>query len=178
MIKPSDDLPQPISEAELKAMHDILNSDPQRYLRIVNRWIDANPNNWDAYFSRHFVWIDLGELDRALDDLTRCLVADPNPMTWLCRGDVYRARGQYAQALADYARGEAMDPALWEADAIGPYYQADVHARLGDDAAALACCARLPGDFWTPGLKGAPAGDREAVAEELSRIAARARSGP
>jgi len=33
----------------------------------------------------------------------------------------------------------------------------------------------LPDDFWTPGLDGAPAGDKAQVAEQLRRIAAEAR---
>ena len=74
-----------------------------------------------------------------------------------------------------FGRGEALDPALWEADAIGPYFQADVYARLGDEASALAHCARLPDDFWTPGLDGAPAGGKAQIAEELRRRAADAR---
>jgi hypothetical protein len=68
-----------------------------------------------------------------------------------------------------------MDPAKWEEDAFGLLFQADVHARLGDESAALACCARLPENFWTPGLHDAPAGDRAAVAERLKLIAAEAK---
>jgi len=51
------------------------------------------------------------------------------------------------------------------------------HARLGDEASALACCARLPDDFWTPGLQGTPAGDKARIADELVRITAGARGG-
>src|SRR5579883_1938939 len=61
----------------------------------------------------------------------------------------------------------------------GLLYRADCHARLGDEAAALAYCARLPDDFWTPGVYDAPAGSKAEIADELRRIAAKARGrGP
>jgi len=54
-------------------------------------------------------------------------------------------------------------------------YEADSHAHLGDEASALDCCSRLPENHWTPGLDGAPAGNKAEVAAELRRIAAAAR---
>jgi hypothetical protein len=63
----------------------------------------------------------------------------------------------------------------WEELAFGLLSQADCHARLGDETNALACCTRLPEDFWTPGLNNAPAGDKGAVAERLKLIAAEAK---
>jgi hypothetical protein len=68
-----------------------------------------------------------------------------------------------------------MDPADWAHEAFGPLYQADCHARLGDEEKAMAYCARLPSDFWTPGLEGAPAGDKTQIADQLRQIAADAR---
>jgi hypothetical protein len=49
------------------------------------------------------------------------------------------------------------------------------HARLGNEVAALACCAQLPDDFWTPGFEGAPGGGKAEIADELRRRAAQAR---
>jgi tetratricopeptide (TPR) repeat protein len=166
---------QPENPKELLAMHKILQSDPQRYLQIVDGWIRENPENAEAYFSRHFVWMDIGEPHKALADLDKSIELEPDPIGFLSRGEVYRHLGEYQKALEDYGRGEAIDPALWRDDVLGLLYQADAHARLGDEASALACCARLPDDFWTPGLKGAPAGDKTQVAEELRRVATDAR---
>jgi tetratricopeptide (TPR) repeat protein len=166
---------EPKNDTELLALHGILRSDPQRYISVVNKWIQDNPNNAEAYFDRHFGWMNVGDHDRALEDMNRAIELEPSPMKYLSRGDVYRHRGQYGKALEDYNRGEAMDPTLWEGDAMGLLYQADVCARLGDETAALAYCARLPNDFWTPGLQGAPAGDKTAIAEALRKIAAAAR---
>jgi tetratricopeptide (TPR) repeat protein len=89
---------------------------------------------------------------------------------------VYRHVGEYEKALEDFDRAEAIDPEGWEKDIVlGLLDQADAHARLGNEAAALACCARLPDDFWTPGLDGAPSGGKAEIADKLRQIAADAR---
>jgi protein O-GlcNAc transferase len=166
---------EPATAEEVLALHKILRADPQRYLQIVNEWIDADPENSRAYFSRHRGWMRIGEPLRALDDLNETIRLDRRPTALEARGDVHRHLGEYEKALVDYEAAEAFDPAQWEEDAFGLLYQADSHARLGDEDKALACCARLPDDFWTPGLHDAPAGDKAAVAERLKLIAAEAR---
>jgi tetratricopeptide (TPR) repeat protein len=166
---------EPTTPEEALALHKILRTDPQRYLQIVNKWIEANPENSHAYFNRHRAWMRIGEPRKALDDLNEAIRLNRRPTALEARGEVYRHLGEYENALEDYASAEAMDPAQWEEDAFGLLFQADAYARLGDEERALACCARLPGDFWTPGLKEAPAGDKVAVAERLKLIAAEAR---
>jgi tetratricopeptide (TPR) repeat protein len=159
-------------------MHKILRSDPQRYLQIVNGWIADNPKNSSAWFSRHLAWMGMGEPRRALDDLNTVIELEPTPISFLSRGLVHRQLGEYRKAIEDYNRGEAINPALWEADALGLLYQADTHAHLADVATALAYCARLPDDFWTPGLNGAPGGGKAEIADQLRRIAEDARRSP
>jgi len=166
---------EPTTPDEVLALHKILRSDPQRYLQIVNQWIEANPENPHAYFDRHQAWMRIGEPLRALDDLNKAIDLKRQPTTLEARGEVYRYLGEYEKALADYHAAEAMDPAQWQEDAFGLLFQADAHARLGDEEEALACCARLPEDFWTPGLNDAPAGDKVGVAARLKLIAAEAR---
>ena len=166
---------EPTTPDEVLALHKILRSDPQRYLQIVNQWIEANPENPHAYFDRHQAWMRIGEPLRALDDLNKAIDLKRQPTSLEARGEVYRYLGEYEKALADYHAAEAMDPAQWQEDAFGLLFQADAHARLGDEEEALACCARLPEDFWTPGLNDAPAGDKVGVAARLKLIAAEAR---
>src|SRR5271165_2459011 len=119
--------------------------------------------------------MELGEPHRALEDLNKVIDLSPSPVAYLSRGGVYRHLGEYETALQDFGRGEAMDPTDWEREAFGLLHQADCHARLGDEKSALACCARLPDDFWTPGLQGAPAGDKAQIADQLRYTAVRAR---
>jgi tetratricopeptide (TPR) repeat protein len=166
---------QPSTPEEVLVLHKILRSDPQRYLRIVNDWIDANPKDANAYFQRHFAWMKTGEPRRALEDLNKVIELDPDPVTFRSRGGVYRHLGEYERALGDFGRGEAIDPKQWEDDVFGLYFQADTHARVGNEAAALACCARLPDVFWTPGIYGAPGGGKADIADKLRQVAADAR---
>ena len=169
-----ESIKEPTTPDETLALHKILRSDPQRYLRIVNEWLDENPTNAHAYFSRHFAWMKIGEPRRALDDLNRVVRLDPDVSAFFSRGLVHRHLGKYDLACEDFDSGEAIDPRQWQDDVFGVYYQADVHARLGNEASALACCARLPDDFWTPGINGAPAGGKAEIANELRSIAAEA----
>lgn len=166
---------EPKTPEEVLALHKILRSDPQRYLRIVNNWIAENPKNSHAYFDRHFAWMKIGEPRRALEDLNKVIDIAPDASAFFSRGLVHRHLGQYEQARDDFDRGEAIDFKQWESDVFGLYYQADTHARLGDEPAALAYCRRLPEDFCTPGIHRAPSGGKAEIADELRRIAKDAR---
>ncbi len=166
---------EPTSPEEMLAFQMLRRADPRRYLEIVNEWVRQNPRNASTYFRRHFAWTDLGEPRRALDDLNTVVELAPTQAAFCARGRVYRQLGEHERALADFRRGEAIDPKEWEDAAITLLYEADSHARLGDEPSALDCCARLPDNFWTPGLDGAPAGDKAEVAGELRRIAAQVR---
>jgi len=167
---------EPTTPEEVLAMHKLLRSDPRRYLESVNEWLDANPRSSHAYYDRHLAWMHLGEPRRALEDLNKAIELNPDAAGFLSRGEVLRHLGEYNRALDDFARGEALDKEQWRADAIGLLLQADCHARLGDDATALDCCERLPDDFWTPGVGGAPSGDKQAIAGKLRVLAAEARA--
>lgn len=162
---------EPTSTEELEAVQKLRRSDPRRYLQMADEWLRQNSRNSHAYFGRHIAWLNIGEPRRALEDLNKVIELDPSPGALRSRGEVYRHIGEYKKALADFEQGEAIDPAQWEADAFGLLYEADTHARLGNETAALACCARLPNDFWTPGIDGTPAGDKAEIAEKLRRIA-------
>lgn len=166
---------EPSTATEVLELHRTLRTDPQRYLRVVNGWIEANPSNAHAFWQRHLGWIKIRQPYRALDDLDRAIELDPEPVAFRSRAKVHRQLGDYEKALADFSRGEALDPKQWEDDAFGIYYQADTHARLGNERAALAYCARLPEYFWTPGIHGAPAGSKTEIADELRRRAADAK---
>ena len=163
------------SPEEIWELHELRRGDPQRFLEVINEWLRKNPKNFRPYVTRHFVWSDLGEPRRALDDLDKVIELAPSQGAFCARGRIYRQLSEHANAMADFRRGEAIDPKEWEAQAITLLYQADSHAHLGDEASALDCCARLPDDFWTPGLDGAPGGSKGEIALELRRIAADAR---
>ena len=166
---------EPTTPEEVKALHELLRSDTERYLQIVNGWIAENPANSHAYFDRHMAWMKLGKPQRAIADLDMAIQLDPKPVRFSARGDVYRSVGEYEKALEDLDRAEAINPAQWTEDAFGLLVQADCHARLGNEAAALACCARLHDDFWTGSVDGTPGGSKAEIADTLRRMAADAR---
>lgn len=167
---------EPTTVEEIKAAHKILNDDPQLYLSIVDGWLRDNPNSHQAYLNRHFAWMRLGKPHKALDDMDKLIALNPDPLAYLSRGAVYRHLGEYEKALDDFGCGERMIPDDWDELGFGLLQQADCHAELGDEDKALACCARLPDDFWTPGLDGAPAGDKQTIAPKLRLLAAEARA--
>ena len=45
---------EPTTPEEVKVLHNLLRSDPQHYLQIVNKWIADNPGNSHAYFESPF----------------------------------------------------------------------------------------------------------------------------
>lgn len=94
----------------MSALGQILRTDPQRYLQIINDWIAENPNNSHAYFDRHFFWMKLGDPQQALKDLNKAIELEPEPVTLIMRGEVHRSLGEYENAVVDYARAEALDP--------------------------------------------------------------------
>ena len=163
---------EPNSPEEVFALHKLRRADPQRFLEIVDEWLRDDPRNFRAYFRRHFAWADMGEPRLALADLDKVIELAPTQAAFCARGAVNRDLGDYENALADFRRGEAMNPKEWEDAAITLLYQADTYARLGDEAGALSCCARLPDGFWTPGLNGAPGGGKAEIADRLRCIAA------
>jgi tetratricopeptide (TPR) repeat protein len=166
---------EPKTPEEVFALAELRRADPQRFLKIVDEWLRENPQNFRPYFRRHFLWSDMGESRRALADLDKVIELAPSQAAFCARGMIYRQLGEHANALADFRRGEAINPKEWDDAAITLLYQADSHAHLGEEARALDCCARLSDDFWTPGLDGAPAGGKAEIARELCRIAADAR---
>ena len=166
---------EPTTPEDVLELHEILRKDPQRYLQIANEWIRENPMSSHAYYDRHQARMKIDEPRRALDDLHKAIELTPGQAAFEARGDVYRHLGEYERALEDYRTGEEFDPAV-RAEGYGLLLQADCHARLGDEAAALGCCARMPGDFWSPGIEGAPAGDKAAVPTGCASFAAEARS--
>jgi tetratricopeptide (TPR) repeat protein len=166
---------QPTTEDELLALHKLCQTDPEQYLRVTNEWISENPCNADAYFSRHYAWLKLGEPDRALDDINTVIKLDPSELAYTCRAKIHRRIGNYQHALQDYERIERDNPELWREDWFSLLYQADSYARLGQLGDALRCWELLPADFWTPGMNDAPPGNKVEIQEELLRIAATSR---
>jgi tetratricopeptide (TPR) repeat protein len=159
---------------DLLQQHELLRSDPQKYLALIEEFIQRSPTEPNGYFRRHNAWDRLGRGDLALADLNRSLELEQHPITLKARGNLLRRRGRYQEAIRDFDQVEVLDPDLF-VDSWGPLFRADWHARLGNEQAALADCARLADDHWTPGAFGAPAGTKQQVIAEIRQLAAAAR---
>ncbi len=162
---------------ELEAQHRLLLSDPASYVALKTDEIHRNPQDSRALFDRYQGWLRLGKLDEALADINASIALNEQPISYLCRGEILCRLGRYDVALEDFDRAEQLDPARWP-DLWGPLHQADCHSRLGHEAEALAACARLKDDHWTPGLDGTPAGNKQEVVAEVRRRLAALRLRP
>lgn len=164
-----------LSQEEIDRQFQLWRTDPQKFWEVTNRRVEEHPDSPSAYFGRHQAWARLGRLDLALADLDKSLSLEDHSVTHDARGKTLRGLGRYREAIDAYNRSEQLDPIEWRGG-FGPLFRADCHARLGNEAAALADCATLPDDHWTPGMFSLPAGNKQEVAAELRRRAATARA--
>jgi tetratricopeptide (TPR) repeat protein len=158
------------SEAAIEKKLAILRSDPQKFLDIANKRIRRNPNDAEAYDDRHLAWEKLGKLEQALADLDKSLSLREHLVTRVVRGDLLHKMRHYQDAIDEFDRLQAMYPEAWPF-AFAALTRADCHARLGNVEAALADCASLHEETWTPGLNGLPPGDKERVTAFIARVA-------
>jgi len=163
-----------VTDEDLLKSHDLLRSEPQRYLALANEVVRQDPSNPNGFFSRHHAWMQLGRPDLALEDLNRSMDLEAHYVTLRARGNVLRGLGRYAEAINDFDRSEALNPIAWQ-EAYGPLFRADCHARLGNETAALADCDCLPEDHWTPGVYGAPPGTKAEVIAQVRQLVASAK---
>ena len=166
---------RPTTPEEVLVLHKILRKDPQRYLQITSDHIRENPRDRHAYFSRHYGWMKIGEPQLALEDLNKAIELKPTQVAYAARGIVHQHMGAYHEALADFERGEALDPEGWSENPVVLVHQADCHARLGDEEKALAYGSRLSDTFYMWGLGSPPGGYKPDILDGLRRIAARHR---
>jgi tetratricopeptide (TPR) repeat protein len=163
-----------ITREDLSRNFHLLRHAPEKYLAMAHELVRADPASADGYWCRATAYETIGKYDLALADLNKVLSFDKHWINYETRGNVLRALGRYQEALDDYNRAEAADPEEWKGG-FGHLFRAECHARLGNEQAAMKDCAALHEDHWTPGLLGAPSGNKEQVAAELHRLARDAR---
>lgn len=165
-----------VTSEDLDQQFDLMHSDPQRYLSLVNEYIRQNPSDAVGYGRRHQVWAKLGRHDLAMNDLDIGIALDPrNPALRFCRGWLLREIGRYEEAIEEINQAFELDPDR-RLMGFGELVRADCHARLGNEAAAVADCALLGGDHWMHGFSDLPGGTRDEATAEVKRRAAVARA--
>jgi tetratricopeptide (TPR) repeat protein len=154
---------------------DLLRSDPQRYLELAHELVRQNPTDSLAYFIRHQAFSNLGHHELALADVDKTIaLSGSNILRHNLRGLMLRNLNRHQEAVEEFSRARELDPESW-ARIFAPLFRAHSHALLGNLEEALADCAALPEDHWTPGLFGAPAGTKQQVTKEIRRLADEAR---
>lgn len=161
--------------AEFKADFDLMCNEPKKYIELVNDRIRQSPADSSLYFSRAQAWERLGDFENVLEDFGKSIELKDGIIQRLSRGSALVRMGRYREALEDFNRAEFLEPEKW-VDCWGPLHRADCHARLGNEAAALADCERLPDGFWSPGIYGEPGGNKAEITAEVRRRARAAKS--
>jgi tetratricopeptide (TPR) repeat protein len=159
------------TKSTIEKQFELLRADPQKYLAWADRRIRRNPKDDDAYYDRHHAWEKLGKLDLALSDIDMALSLREHPIIRMVRGDLLHKMRRYQEAIEELDRLQTMLPAGEWPFAYATLTRADCHARLGNVEAALADCASLHEETWTPGLNGIPPGDKERVTEFITHVA-------
>jgi tetratricopeptide (TPR) repeat protein len=78
--------------------------------------LGPSPEAIDAYASRALLHRKMGDLDKAIADLTEEIRLDPTRViAYLNRGNTYRLIGNVAAAMADYSEAIRLDPSFWPA---------------------------------------------------------------
>jgi tetratricopeptide (TPR) repeat protein len=158
------------AKAAIEKKHAILQFDPRKLLEVANKAIRRNPKDHGAYYDRHFAWDRLGKLDLALADLDKALSLRDHPVTRVVRGNLLHKMRRYQDAIDELDRMQTKYPKWWPVG-FADLTRADCHARLGNVEAALADCASLHEETWTPGLNGLPPGDKERVTAFVATVA-------
>jgi tetratricopeptide (TPR) repeat protein len=88
-----------------------------------------------AYHNRGFVYLSLGQYDRALADFTEAVRLRPNfADAYHLRGDLHRARGDLDRAIADYSAAIHHRPRF----ALAYHHRGEAHHTKGAYAEAIA----------------------------------------
>lgn len=157
------------TKAQFDARNELRRSDPHRYVELMSDIILKNPLDAKAYFARSQGFEGVEDYESALDDLGAAIDISPSYIRYLSRGEILSRLGRYREALQDLNAAETLAGDTKWVNCWGPLHQADCHSRLGNETEALAACARLKEDHWTPGLDGAPAGSKQEVIAEVCR---------
>ena len=120
-----------LAEPRLAMAELLLPNNTREALNQCNEVLKYNNRNTDAYLMRSRVYMKDGEYPKAIDDVSRSILIDPdNPDLYLFRGNCYQAFAQHAYAVSDFTKYIS----LKKDDPKGYFARAKSYTELGDDA--------------------------------------------
>ena len=91
--------------------------------------IRLTPNLIEAYNNRGYVYAEIGDVARAIQDFNTAIKINPeNAIAYYNRGDIYRRKGDFDRAIQDYNTAIELNPK----DAIAYHNRGDIYAEIGD----------------------------------------------
>lgn len=72
--------------------------------------IELNPKNALAYSARSNVYWQMGDLDKAIEDLSMSIQLYPNAPTYMMRAHRYEKKGEIEKAILDYSKVLEIEP--------------------------------------------------------------------
>jgi len=164
------------SSMNLDEANRCLRSEPLRSLAICQNYLAAHPDDLYGLFSRYQAWNRLGELQKALADISRLIALDPCWNNYSARAHLFREMGDHARAVEDLTKARELDDEEWRGS-LDPHFRADSLARLGRLDEALADCAYISENHWMPEVLGLPEGNKAEFIAAISKRARAARTG-
>lgn len=134
-LLPWNEMSTPAQDPELMAANKALdNKDFKAAVAGFSKCLQANPNNGAALVGRSKAYVQLGSLDKALDDATAAVEKKPNlANAYGQRGIILKLQRKYEEALQDFNKAVKLDPRYAWAYA----QRADIYSRQGDHEKAL-----------------------------------------
>ncbi len=123
-------------DADLASANDAMSrKDWNRAVVLFSKSLKANSGNeFAAYLGRSRAYVQLGNLDKALEDANAAIEKRPgNAAAYGQRGITRKLQQKQDEALQDFSEAIKIDPSYWWAYA----QRADIHSRRNDQGKAL-----------------------------------------
>ena len=126
---PATPIPTAIPNADLEQLQTELNlalqaSDFDQVFDLVEQIFEIDPGNPDGLFARALANMQIGDVDKAIDDYTRYLEARNYDWTvYTLRAEAYMQQGESGEAMLDLGRAIEINPRFAQAYATRSFIQ-------------------------------------------------------
>jgi tetratricopeptide (TPR) repeat protein len=110
-------------------------------IRACSILIQKDPRHAAAYVNRGSAYVDKGEYERAIADLTTAIEIDPKiAPAYYNRGQAYNKKGEYERAIADFTSAIEIDPKdaeTYYSRGLGYYFVHHYDSAIADVTTAI-----------------------------------------